>query len=66
MADKYRVLEVLQKKTVTWESQDYKSFREAQKVKKEKTQRNQNPDVEYKVKIFQPEGTTKARTGVLN
>jgi len=65
MADIYRVLEVLQKKTVTWESQDYKSFREAQKVKQEKTKRNCNPDVVYKVKIFQPEGVTKGKTGVL-
>ena len=65
MADIYRVLEVLQGKTVTWESQDYKSFREAQKIKLQKKRNNQNPDVDYKVKIFQQEGTTKARTGVL-
>ena len=65
MADIYRVLEVLQGKTVTWESQDYKSFREAHLTKQKKEKVNQNPDVEYKVKIFQQEGTTKARTGVL-
>lgn len=65
MTDIYVVLEVLQKKTITWESVEFKSFREAQKLKLEKTRQNQNPDVMYKVQIRQPPGTTKARTGVL-
>lgn len=65
MTDKYIVLEVLQNKTITWESVEFKSFREAQKLKLQKNSQNQNPDVTYKVQIQQPPGVTKARTGVL-
>lgn len=65
MATLYTVQEVIRREVVSWESQEYKDFREASKVRKEKQRRNCNPDVEYKVKIFQETGATKAKTGVI-
>lgn len=65
MATQYTVQEVIRRKTVSWESQFYRDFRTADRVRKEKQKKNCNPDVEYKVKMFQEAGADKARTGVI-
>jgi hypothetical protein len=63
--DTYKVLEVLQGKTITWESQDYHSFRDAHHIKILKTKKNCNPDVKYVVKLIQPPGVAKSKVGIL-
>ena len=68
MKDIYKVIEVLNDidgTKITWESQDYSSFREAHIVKKKKNAFNTNPCVKYEVKIIQPEREHKAKTGII-
>ena len=65
MTTEYTVQEVIRRKVVSWESQTYTDFRTANRVRKEKQAKNCNPDVEYKVKMFQQSGATKAKTGVI-
>lgn len=68
MADKYQVLEILKDvegKKVTWESQDYKDYRAAHRVKSIKTKHNSNPDVEYEIKHIQGENAQKSYIGMM-
>ena len=55
--DIYRVVEVLYGDRVSWESQDYRSAREAKLVQRTKQKRNQNPSVTYRVKRIETQGT---------
>jgi len=64
--DNYKIYERIKRDgTITWVSQDYRSFREAKIKAVEQQKRNTNPDVEYIVGIIQPEGVNKSKKGII-